>query len=320
MTAKEIKLPDNWNINGLTRHAGGGYLLSKQVYCVQSGCCSHKYIENTARLITTCFKISGEDEKQIGMIDTGGLTWDFMVSVHKGCNVEDVVAVCMMVHGRCDPDDGRQLMYVFDVCTDPRMARRGIGKVLMDSVYRLCEVMIADSRFMCDRLWLVLDVDLNSTVVLSPVKLISFYMKCGFSESIEVKTIKPAEVSHPRWSWRIARDPATRRQLWREVASPEVEQQQDGGSSNSNNNSGSSSSSSCLFPSLSEEVVSELNNNNNRDNISYSSAMIRIVDCIERLVVRQPSIISCTMETPQLCLLLNDDSSSFCAVLPIRLK
>jgi GNAT superfamily N-acetyltransferase len=311
-----IKLPSNWDIKGLTRH-DCGYMLSEQVFCVQSGCCSHKYIENTARLITTCFMIRGEDEKQIGMIETGGLTWDFMISVHRGSNVEDVVAVCMMVHGRCDPDDGRQLMYIFDVCTDPHMARRGIGKVLMDSVYRLCEAMIADGQFTRDRLWLVLDVDLKSTVVVPPVKLISFYKKCGFSELSSsaaggggVTGIKPAEVLHPRWSWCITCDPTTRCQLWREVVvvvvAPEKKAEKSG----------------CLllFSSLPEEVISELK--------ARSSQTRVVIDRIERLLDFH---LSCTMEAPQLLLCSNNynynnkndyhsSSSSFCAVLPTHLK
>ena len=281
----------------MTRH-GSGYLLSEQVFCVQSGCCSHKYIENTARLITTCFRINGEDEKQTAMIETGGLTWDFMVSVHRGSNVEDVVAVCMMVHGRCDPDDGRQLMYVFDVCTDPGMARRGLGKVLMNSVYQLCNAMIADSRFVCfDRLWLVLDVDLKSTVVIPPAKLVSFYVKCGFSESQSggFKGIKPAEHSHPRWSWRISRDPATRCQLWREVVKVVVDDGIDTSSSSYQ---------------LSHEVISEL-----KGISSTTTTLTKIVDRIERLL-DSTFHLSCTMEKPQLH--SSNTDSSFCAVLPIH--
>lgn len=284
------KIPEKWAIQGLKRHSSGnGFLLSEQVYCVQSGCHSVGYIENVARLITTCFNVSGEYEKETDMIDTGGLTWDFIVSVHRGGNVEDVVAACIMVHGHCEPDDGRQLMYVFDVCTHPCMAKRGIAKVLMNSVYFLCSAMVADGQLQCDnnnKLWLVLDVDLNSTIVVTPDKLISIYSSCGFVASPGKFTgIKPVEHCHPRWKWHITGNPETRCQLWREVGPRNT----------------ASSSSSCV---LSKSVISELN---------PIGALTSIIMRFETLLDHHHSF---STETPQ----LSHSNNSFCAVLPIHLR
>ena len=215
----KISIPEKWKINGLTPR-DGGFELGDQVFCVQSGCHTTQYIENSARLITNCFNVPESAERQVGMMDTGGLTWDFMVSVHRGGNVEDVIAVCMLVHGRFEPDDDdcKQLMYVSDVCTDKSMGRRGIAKVLMNAVYRLCFAMISDARFQCGRLWLVLDVDLTSTIVVEPTKLISFYEKCGFSKVPDTyRRIKPVEHAQPRWFWRITFEPKERFPMWQLV-------------------------------------------------------------------------------------------------------
>ena len=111
-------------ISGCVKHEGG-YLLDKQLFCVQRGFASPKFLENTARLIAACFdqnvtRLSDE-------LDAGGLAWDFLVAVFRGDDVNNVVSACFMVYGR---SDRRQYFYVVDVCTDCGMARRGLAKAV----------------------------------------------------------------------------------------------------------------------------------------------------------------------------------------------
>lgn len=207
-------------VSGCVKHEGG-YLLDKQLFCVQRGFASPKFLENTARLITACFdqnvtRLSDE-------LDAGGLAWDFLVAVFRGDDVNNVVSACFMVYGR---SDRRQYFYVVDVCTDCGMARRGLAKYLMNhGVYRLCCLILADRESVfwkkildfSPELWLLLDVDRESSFRSLYDKLIMLYYSLGFRNNIPNLQIAPIEAWHRRWSWAIPSDSAVRTQMWLEV-------------------------------------------------------------------------------------------------------
>ena len=193
----------------------GGYLLGDQIFCVQNGFASPEFIEKSSCLIAACFK--ADPAKQIEELEPGGLSWDFMVAVFKGGNVCDVVAVCGLVYGRTGE---KQYLYVFDVCTDPDLAHRGIGKVLMGAVDRLRAAAVDDrgcgywGGVLCSGgLLLLLDVDLHEEGRVSPDLLKVFYSKCGYVESLSSIAINPVERGG-HWRWCITNDPDTKRQMW----------------------------------------------------------------------------------------------------------
>lgn len=197
-----------WEIPNCTPHKGG-FLLGKQIFCVQNGFACSDFIEASGRLIAKCFH--EPPEQDIAELSPAGLSWDFIVAVFRGDNVCDVVSVCALVHGLAGD---RQCVYVFDVCTDPRMVRRGIAKVLMSAVYNLC--CAAVRVYWSGELWLVLDVDLKTKLV-PPDTLIRFYTECKFIEDRVSLAIKPAENMKRTYSWAVTADPAAKRQMWRAV-------------------------------------------------------------------------------------------------------
>jgi hypothetical protein len=207
-------------ISGCTAR-DGGYLLDKQLFFVQRGFASPKFLENTARLITACFdqnvtRLSDE-------LDAGGLAWDFIVAVFRGEDVNNVVSVCFMTYGRTDE---RQYFYVVDVCTDCGMTRRGLAKYLMNhGVYRLCCLILKDHESVywkrildfSPKLWLLLDVDVESSFRSIYHKLIKLYSGLGYRKEMPNIQIAPLEPWRRRWSWVVPSDPAVRTQMWLEV-------------------------------------------------------------------------------------------------------
>ena len=216
------RLMMKWEIPGLEAREGG-FLLGDQIFCVQEGFASTGFIAAAARLFCTCFhdKSSAEAERDF---EVGGLSWDFIIAIFRGGDVNDVVAACALVYGQsCG---GRQFFYVFNVCTDPCVRKCGLAGVLMGAVDQLC-CAVERSRacdywknFLCfsDKLWLVLAVDLTETLVVPPRELVAFYTKCGFSASNESSIpIHPLECTCWRSVWAITSDDSRRCQMWREV-------------------------------------------------------------------------------------------------------
>lgn len=204
------------------RARDGGFVLDSQVFCVQNGFASPRFLESIVSLVSACFQ--SETAQLSDELAPGGLRWDFIVAVHRGTDVNDVVAACILVYGR---SDGRQYFYVFDVCTQPSMARRGLAKVVMSAVYRLCE-LVQQERNGCywrgvlcfsDKLWLLLEVDLETSLVVSPNKLVQLYTSVGYAQGSHVFPVTPLESKCKRWYWCVTVDPETRLQLWREVGS-----------------------------------------------------------------------------------------------------
>jgi ribosomal protein S18 acetylase RimI-like enzyme len=205
---------EKWEIPGMTPHHGG-YLLGDQIFCVQNGFASPEFIEKSSCLIAVCFE--GDPKKQNEELNPGGLSWDFMVAVFKGSNVCDVVAVCGLVYGKTGDE---QYLYVFDVCTDPELAHRGIGRVLMGAVNRLRVAAVNDrvcaywgGKLHAGGLLLLLDVDLHDKGRVSPDRLKAFYSKCGYVESCTSIDINPVERGG-HWRWCITNNPDAKRQMW----------------------------------------------------------------------------------------------------------
>jgi hypothetical protein len=202
---------------------GGGFVLGDQVFCVQNGSASPRFLESIVSLVSKRF--NSETAQLSDELAPGGLRWDFIVAVHRGTDVNDVVAACILVYGR---SDGRQYFYVFDVCTHPSMARRGLAKVVMSAAYRLCGLVWRErgnGRVLSysDRLWLLLEVDLageqasSSSSAVSADDLIKFYTRVGYAQGTHVFPVTPLESKCRRWYWCVTVDPKTRCQLEREV-------------------------------------------------------------------------------------------------------
>jgi hypothetical protein len=74
--------------------------------------------------------------------------------------------------------DKRQFFYVFDVCTHPIMVQRGLGKVVMDAVFRLGCVTVKNR--MCDYwqqilrlndpVWLLLEVNMEKNHMITRLR------------------------------------------------------------------------------------------------------------------------------------------------------
>jgi hypothetical protein len=213
-----------WEIPGVRAHEGG-FLLGDQIFCVQEGFASQRFIAAAARLFCRCFreKSSTQTERDF---EIGGLSWDFIIAIFRGDDVTDIVAACSLVYGQSNDLGGRQFFYVFNVCTDPCVLRCGLASVLMGAVYRLC-CMVERCRecdywrrVLCfsDKLWLLLAVDLTCELVVPPEGLIGFYTKCGFKASRDYSIqIDPWECKYWRSIWAIMRDPKKRCQMWQEV-------------------------------------------------------------------------------------------------------
>ena len=213
-----------WEIPGLEAREGG-FLLGDHIFCVQEGFATHGFITAAAKLFCRCFgeKTSQEAERDF---ELGGLSWDFIIAIYRGDDVNDVVSACSLVYGQSSELGGRQFFYVFNVCTDQCVQKRGLASVLMSAVYQLCCAVERDRG--CDywrgilcfpgKLWLLLAVDLTETVVVPPEGLIAFYTKCGFSASRGYSIqINPLECTCWRSVWAITRDGTKRCQMWQEL-------------------------------------------------------------------------------------------------------
>lgn len=227
-----------WDLPPEFRAHEGGFILGEQVFCVQNGFASQRFLENTVRLVTTCFGTNAA--RLLDELDQGGIAWDFIVAVYRGEDVNDVVSACILVYGQQSevemrsPFNGikRQYFYVFNVSTHPGMARRGLAKVVLDAVYRLgCLALQSDywgkgvMAGFSGELWLLIEVDLEHKLVLQPEKLVKLYSEVGYvpcpSFSVPVTPIEPWR---KRWMWTITVDPAVKRQMWMRVVPGNGEQ------------------------------------------------------------------------------------------------
>ena len=208
-----------WQIPGLCAHEGG-YILGQQVFCVQSGFASPKFLERVVRLITGCFDTN--PARLSDEMDPGGLAWDYIIAVYRGDDVNDVVAACILVYGRSDE---RQYFYIFNVCTHPSMARRSLAKVIIDAAYSLCCIALRDRMSdywkgvlgQSGALWLLLEVSLSHTYTVPPEKLVELYEGLGYRVDKHSISITPEEPWRKLWYWYIPFEPETRRQMWLEV-------------------------------------------------------------------------------------------------------
>ena len=222
-----------WDMShGFSAHPEGGFILGDQVICVQNGFASQRFLENTVRLVTTCFNTN--PARLSDELDRGGIAWDFIVAVHRGSDVNDVVAACILVYGQSEREGElkfedrkrRQYLYVFNVSTHPCMARRGLAKVIMDAVYRLGCFALRDKEsdywrglmpVFSGELWLLTEVDFRSKLVVPSDKLIKLYSGLGYtpySYSVPITLVEPWR---KRWAWCITVDPAIKRQMWMRV-------------------------------------------------------------------------------------------------------
>ena len=223
-----------WDMShGFSAHPEGGFILGDQVICVQNGFASQRFLENTVRLVTTCFNTN--PARLSDELDRGGIAWDFIVAVHRGSNVNDVVAACILVYGQSEREGElkfedrkrRQYFYVFNVSTHPCMARRGLAKVVMDAAYRLGCFALRDKEsdywkglmmpVFSGELWLLTEVDFRSKLVVPSDKLIKLYSGLGYTPYPYSVPITPVEPWRKRWAWCITVDPAIKRQMWMKV-------------------------------------------------------------------------------------------------------
>ena len=227
-----------WDMSrGFSAHpTEGGFILGDKVICVQNGFASERFIENTVRLVTTCFNTN--PARLADELGSGGIAWDFIVAVHRGSDVNDVVAACILVYGQSEREGElkfedrkrRQYFYVFNVCTHPCMARRGLAKVVMDAVYRVGCFALKDKesdywkglmQMFSGELWLLTEVDFrsNKELVVPSDKLIKLYSGLGYMPCSSYSVpITPVEPWRKRWAWDITVDPAIKRQMWMKVA------------------------------------------------------------------------------------------------------
>ncbi len=63
------------------RARDSGFVLDSQVFCVQNGFASPRFLESIVSLVSACFK--GETAQlSDDELAPGGLRWDFIVAVH----------------------------------------------------------------------------------------------------------------------------------------------------------------------------------------------------------------------------------------------
>jgi hypothetical protein len=213
-----------WEIPGFRAHQGG-YILGEQVFCVQEGFAQPAFLEVVEALFSKSFEQDlGENQSRY---NPGGLTWDFIIAVYRGCDVNDVVAACVVVYGQSEEmKEGRQYLYLFNVCTDPCMMKKGLARVMLNAVYRLSCAVWKDrlSDFwrgilgFSDSLWLLLTVDTSTQLVVPPLKLVQFYTSCGYvASSGDCIPIKPWESCCGRFVWAVGPHPELKCQMWQEV-------------------------------------------------------------------------------------------------------
>ena len=208
-----------WEIPDLKAHKGG-FILDEQIFCVQEGFASVEFLFAVEKLFAESFK--QDLTKKVSEFNPGGLTWDFIIAVYRGDNINDVVSACALVYGQ----SGAQYLYLFNVCTDCSMMRQGLATKMLGAVYKLCCAALRDRE--CDfwrhilsysaEMWLLLTVDISTKLVVPPDELIAFYTKCGFSESgAESVQVSPTECNSGRFVWAMENDPSLRCQMRREI-------------------------------------------------------------------------------------------------------
>jgi hypothetical protein len=210
-----------WEIPGMNAREGG-FILGQQIFCVQEGFASSAFLCAVEKLFAESFE--QDVAKKVSEFNPGGLTWDFIVAVYRGDDINDVVAACALVYGQSG--GGEQYLYLFNVCTDRRMMRQGLARKMMGAVNHLCCAALRDRECnfwrqilsYSDKLWSLLTVDISKQLVVPPDKLIAFYASCGFSVSgAESVSINPLECCSGRFIWAMENDPLLRCEMRQEI-------------------------------------------------------------------------------------------------------